>query len=60
MVEVEYQAKLLLTNLNDEQFNTSVKIISHGSRYLVILHVDKLEQTADVNKTNGTIPLKLS
>ncbi len=56
MVEVEYQAKLLLTNLNDEQFNTSVKIISHGSRYLVILHVDKLEQTADVKKLTVQYP----
>lgn len=60
MVEVNYQGQLILTNLNGERFNASARINGYVVRYLVILHFDQLEQTADINPINDKTPFKQS
>lgn len=48
-VEVNDKGRLVLTNSNGERFNASVKTNSYVAFYLVILHVDRLEQIEGVN-----------
>lgn len=48
-VEVNDKGRLILTNSNGERFNTSVKTNSYVALYLVILHVDRLDQVEGIN-----------
>ncbi len=56
-IEVNDRGRVIVTNTHGERFNVSVKSNSYVTRYLTILHVNRLDQVENINQISHLKPL---